>query len=202
MSKSEADGIFMSKVEEASGKSSPRPRPEESVPNIKISHAHAKAEVPPVGRTPKKREREREKVPYIHGDASTFFSTGSIILHCESFRIPPRPIPIQVYYSRLQRRPYHRILLLLLLLLLPLQVIHGHSTSARVARSRFVRFPPGRVPSKAGAFFDIVDLVPTRAGEFLGPGTLLHGAAATAEFGAEVRGQEGGEEADFAEEGL
>ena len=49
---------------------------------------------------------------------------------------------------------------------------------------------------------DIVDLVPTGAGEFLRPGTLLHAAAVAAEFGADVRGQERDEEADFAEEGL
>ena len=47
-----------------------------------------------------------------------------------------------------------------------------------------------------------MDLVRTGAGEFLGPGTLLHRAAAAAEFGTDVRGQEGDEEADFAEEGL
>ena len=47
-----------------------------------------------------------------------------------------------------------------------------------------------------------MDLVRTGAGEFLGPGTLLHAAVAAAEFGADVRGQEGDEEADFAEEGL
>ena len=47
-----------------------------------------------------------------------------------------------------------------------------------------------------------MDLIRTGTGEFLGPGTLLHGAAAAAEFGADVRGQEGDEEADFAEEGL
>ena len=49
---------------------------------------------------------------------------------------------------------------------------------------------------------DVVDLVPAGPGEFLGPGALLHVAAAAAEFGADVRGQEGDEEADFAEEGL
>ena len=50
---------------------------------------------------------------------------------------------------------------------------------------------------------DVVNLVRTTGpGELLGPGTLLHAALAAAEFGAEVRGQEGDDEADFAEEGL
>ena len=47
-----------------------------------------------------------------------------------------------------------------------------------------------------------MDLVRMGAGEFLGPGALLHAAAAAAEFGADVRGQEGDEEADFTEERL
>ena len=56
--------------------------------------------------------------------------------------------------------------------------------------------------SEAGPLLDIMDLVPTGAGELLGPGTLLHAAPVAAEFGADVRGQKGDEEADFAEEGL
>ena len=121
-----------------------------------------------------------------------------ILLHREPLRLLLRPQPIRPHHDRLQRRPYHRTLLLLL----PLQMIHGHRTFTRFARCRFIRFPPGRLPSKAGPLLDIMDLVSTGAGEFLGPGTLLHAAVAAAEFGADVRGQEGDEEADFAEEGL
>ena len=53
---------------------------------------------------------------------------------------------------------------------------------------------------EAGPLLDIMDLVRAGAGECLGPGTLLRAAAATAESGAEVRGQEGDEEVHFAEE--
>ena len=82
-------------------------------------------------------------------------------------------------------------------------MIHGQRTAARIARCRLVRFPPGRLPGEAGPLLDVVNLVRTTGpGELLGPGTLLHAALAAAEFGAEVRGQEGDEEADFAEEGL
>ena len=81
-------------------------------------------------------------------------------------------------------------------------MIHRQRACARTARTRFIRFPPGRFPSEAGPLFDILDLVSTGSGEFLGPRTLLHAAAVTAEFGADVRGQEGDKEADFAEEGL
>lgn len=113
-------------------------------------------------------------------------------LHRETleFHLPLRPQPVLPNHGRLQRGR-NRLALLL-------QMIHGDGTLARLRRGRLLfRFPPGSFAA-GGSLLHVVDLVSTGPGESFGPGGLLHAGVAAAELGADA----GGEQWDFAEEGV
>ena len=89
------------------------------------------------------------------------------------------------------------------MLLMLLLMIHRQRTLVRLGR--FIRFPPWRLAAGAGSTLlqvGVMGFLSTGACEMFGPGGLLHGAGTAGEFGADVGGEEGDEEREFAEEGL
>lgn len=78
-----------------------------------------------------------------------------------------------------------------------------HTLIAALLHQRLIRFAPRRIIPPIEPVLHIIRRgFARRAGKFLRPGSLFHGAAAGGDFGADVGGEEGDEEGEFAEEGL